>query len=169
MEVSDADRRKEWSTNQSGMTQTVGTDADIIGVPRSVLAAACHIIRNSEHAESETAKAMRKYALSTQAAELDALRGEVERLNAIYHSPTGDNHHNAARCPYCRPEYEQDHATIAQLRDRVAGLEEGVSDLLPRGVCWDNPNIPDDTVLPIDMTMGEIRKARALLTQNEVG
>lgn len=91
MEVSDADRRKEWSTNQSGMTQTVGTDADIIGVPRSVLAAACHIIRNSEHAESETAKAMRKYALSTQAAELDALRGEVERLNAIYHSPTGDS------------------------------------------------------------------------------
>lgn len=72
MEVSDADRRKEWSTSQSGMTQTVGTDADIIGVPRSVLAAACYIIHNSEHAESETAKAMRKYALSTQAAE----RGE---------------------------------------------------------------------------------------------
>jgi len=103
MEVSDADRRKEWSTNQSGMTQTVGTDADIIGVPRSVLAAACHIIRNSEHAESETAKAMRKYALSTQAAELDALRGEAERLDTTpwkdFHGDLPDYDH-PLRCVF---------------------------------------------------------------------
>lgn len=134
MEVSDADRRKEWSTNQSGMTQTVGTDADIIGVPRSVLAAACHIIRNSEHAESETAKAMRKYALSTQSAELDALRGEVERI-AYFVEPhykgagleaKADwiieqlSHSSAKR----EAEIEEAEAIIAQLCDRVAGLEE---------------------------------------------
>jgi hypothetical protein len=31
------------------------------------------------------------------------LLGEVERLRLIYYAPTGDNHHNAAMCPYCTP------------------------------------------------------------------
>ena len=103
----------------------------------------------------------RHQALSAQAAELDALRGEVERLNAIYHSPTGDNHHNAARCPYCRPEYEQDHATIAQLRDRVAALEDCMkrcAEIVDRNLYRQHEKIED---VP--------RLIRALITQNEVG
>lgn len=36
-------------------------------------------------------------------AERDAARAEVERLNLIRFLPTGDNHHNAAVCPYCSP------------------------------------------------------------------
>ncbi len=160
MEVRDADRRKEWSTSQSGMTQTVGTDADIIGVPRSVLAAACYIIHNSEHAESETAKAMRKYALSTQASELDALRGEVERqenLAAVYRRAQLNTEEKLKR-ETCNSEgwkkrAQHLEATIAQLRDRVAGLEEGLR-------C---------TLAYLPSTLGVTQRVRALLTQNEVG
>ncbi len=172
MEVSDADRRKEWSTNQSGMTQTVGTDADIIGVPRSVLAAACHIIRNSEHAESETAKAMRKYALSTQAAELDALRGEVVRL-------TLDGIHTCSDA--CQRPARVLRRENAQLRDRVAGLEEGLEVLRREATilcqnsmaCAANHYGVDFSIFGMPGWLADsqarIEKAAALLTQNEVG
>jgi Lar family restriction alleviation protein len=54
---------------------------------------------------------------------------------------------------------------LTTLRAENELMREVVSDLLPRGVCWDNPNIPDNTVIPVDMTMGEIRKARNALAQ----
>jgi hypothetical protein len=35
----------------------------------------------------------------------------------------------------------------------------------PLNVCSDNPNVADDVSLPIDMTMGELRKARAAIAK----
>lgn len=225
MEVSDADRRKEWSTSQSGMTQTVGTDADIIGVPRSMLAAACYIIHNSEHAESETAKAMRKYALSTQASELDALRGEVARLDTTpwknFHGDLPDYDH-PLRCVYesgiqyavnllaatlkvddwesCDGTEEFDGdlggtlfniflaalptdqhgdpmypseiaATIAQLRDRVAALEEGLRVARGQFAFYVEQHLlkspPDEAKAKTNQS--HVERIDALLKQNEVG
>lgn len=34
------------------------------------------------------------------------LASAVEQLQAAQFSPMGDNHHNAAKCPYCNPELE---------------------------------------------------------------
>lgn len=44
-------------------------------------------------------------------------------------------------------------------------LEALVEILGPLNVCSDNPNIRDDTSLPIDLTMGEMRKARAAIAK----
>lgn len=149
---------------ENGMTQTVGTDADIIGVPRSVLAAACYIIRNSEHAESETAKAMREYALSTQAAELDALREDVER---------SEKHRNdlADRNTSLSIENGALKATIAQLRDRVAKFAEILETVLPY---TEAERLREEADVRCGRTYRNpiqkaVNKARALLTQNEVG
>lgn len=60
---------------------------------------------------------------------------------------------------------ERQATELTTLRAENELMREVVSDLLPRGVCWDNPNIPDNTVIPVDMTMGEIRKARNALAQ----
>lgn len=35
----------------------------------------------------------------------------------------------------------------------------------PLNVCSDNPHVRDDQVLPVDMTMGELRKARAAIAK----
>lgn len=148
----------------------------------------------------------RQKALSTQAAELDALRGEVEQakdilsgLSSYLGAGLGDDattlkqfderirwgidhigsvYRNRAaqvveECSK-RPQTtwgevkraimddttlptaaSTDHeATIAQLRDRVAGLEEGLGEVMPYGMY-----IPSHVE----------NKIRALLTQNEVG
>ena len=153
---------------ENGMTQTVGTDADIIGVPRSVLAAACYIIRNSEHAESETAKAMREYALSTQAAELDALRGEMERLKKVeirslnYEIMLKRDDFNTL---------EEALTTIAQLRDRVAALEEGLRVARGQFAFYVEQHLlkspPDEAKAKTNQA--HVGRIDALLTQNEVG
>ena len=108
-----------------------------------------------------------KQALSTQAAELDALRGEVERL-------TLDGIHtcsDACQRPACVLRREN-----AQLRDRVAGLEHIASDLLQH-IDWLTCGLPkmlEDAALTdeeglIGAAVDAANSARALLTQNEVG
>lgn len=49
---------------------------------------------------------------------------------------------------------------IAAAPAMLEALDEIVG---PMKVDHDNPNIPDDAVLPIDMTMGELRRARAAI------
>jgi hypothetical protein len=44
-------------------------------------------------------------------------------------------------------------------------LEALVEILGPLNVCSDNPNVRHDASLPIDMTMGELRKARAAIAK----
>lgn len=44
-------------------------------------------------------------------------------------------------------------------------LEALVEILGPLNVCCDNPNVRDDQCLPVDMTMGELRKARAAIAK----
>ncbi|WP_161626250.1 hypothetical protein [Sphingobium baderi] len=51
---------------------------------------------------------------------------------------------------------------IAAAPDLLAALVEILG---PLNVCSDNKNVPDDTCLPIDMTMGELRKARAAIAK----
>jgi len=40
---------------------------------------------------------------------------EIRRLKAMLFEPLGDNHHNAAMCPYCNPKLEEQTARIAAL------------------------------------------------------
>lgn len=44
-------------------------------------------------------------------------------------------------------------------------LEALVEILGPLNVCSDNQNVSDDVCLPVDMTMGELRKARAAIAK----
>lgn len=44
--------------------------------------------------------------LAKAEAERDVAVKEVARMTAYYYSPTGDNHHNALKCPHCRPGYD---------------------------------------------------------------
>ncbi|WP_113132733.1 hypothetical protein [Rhizobiales bacterium] len=46
-------------------------------------------------------------------------------------------------------------------------LEALVEILGPLNVCSDNQNVGDDVCLPVDMTMGELRKARAAIAKAE--
>lgn len=36
---------------------------------------------------------------------------------------------------------------------------------LPSGVCLTNPNVPDDIIIPVDFTMGELRQIAAAITK----
>jgi len=59
------------------------------------------------------------------------------------------------------------HKTDAQvLTEQRDALLEALGDILgPLNVCSDNPHVRDDETLPIDMTMGELRKARAAIAR----
>jgi hypothetical protein len=51
---------------------------------------------------------------------------------------------------------------IAAAPELLEALEEILG---PLNVCSDNPNVRDDVCLPIEMTMGELRKARAAIAK----
>jgi hypothetical protein len=54
----------------------------------------------------------------------------------------------------------------AKLITAAPDLYEALADILgPLNVCTDNLNVRDDACLPIDMTMGEVRKGRAALAR----
>lgn len=54
----------------------------------------------------------------------------------------------------------------ADLIAAAPDLLEALQDILgPLNACSDNANVRDDIVLPVDMTMGELRKARAALSK----
>jgi hypothetical protein len=50
-------------------------------------------------------------------------------------------------------------------RAAVAELIEVVKAMLPRNLCLTNPNVPDDTKLPLTATMGELRSIAAALAR----
>ncbi len=45
-------------------------------------------------------------------------------IEAARFAPLGDNHHNAAECPYCNPKYVKQAKTIERLRGMVNELVE---------------------------------------------
>lgn len=59
---------------------------------------------------------------------------------------------------------EDERLAIAIKAAAAPALFEALTEILgPLNVCSDNPNVRDDVCLPIEMTMGELRKARAAL------
>ena len=103
-------------------------------------------------------------ALSTQAAELDALREDVER---------SEKHRNdlADRNTSLSIENGALKATIAQLRDRVAKFAEILETVLPY---TEAERLREEADVRCGRTYRNpiqkaVSKARALLTQNEVG
>lgn len=71
-------------------------------------------------------------------------------LGEVFYSDTGDN------------EAEANARLIAAAPDLLAALVEILG---PLNVCSDNANVRDETMLPIDITMGEIRRARAAIAK----
>jgi hypothetical protein len=106
----------------------------------------------------------RQKAISTQAAELDALREDVER---------SEKHRNdlADRNTSLSIENGALKATIAQLRDRVAKFAEILETVLPY---TEAERLREEADVRCGRTYRNpiqkaVNKARALLTQNEVG
>jgi hypothetical protein len=94
-----------------------------------------------------------------------ALKAAVERMTAF----------NAGRSPYKawrgeapagEPTLQRDlHTLLAALSSQASVMEEmalALSDLIPSNI-GDNPNVANSQVLPCDVTMGEIRRARTAL------
>lgn len=59
-------------------------------------------------------------------------------------------------------EYVAQDAITEALRQRDAMLE-ACKRFFPTGVATDNKNVGDDVVLPLDVTMGELRQLRAAM------
>jgi hypothetical protein len=49
------------------------------------------------------------------------------------------------------------------------GLYEAAKRFIPPNVCLTNSNIPDDLVIPLDVTMGELRSLATALAKAETG
>lgn len=78
-------------------------------------------------------------------------------INALL-KPLGTNLNN----------YEQRwHDEVIRTADKMAAerneLLAAVSSMLPANLCTTNKNIPDDTLIPFNFTMGELRKFRATI------
>jgi hypothetical protein len=58
-------------------------------------------------------------------------------------------------------EVEANARLIAAAPDLLAVACE----MLPRNLCLTNPNIGDDTVIPLDVTMGDLRKIAAAISR----
>lgn len=59
------------------------------------------------------------------------------------------------------PEVAANAHLIAAAPELLAACESAI----PEGVCLTNPNIPDDTAIPIDCTMGDLRKLAAAIAK----
>ena len=142
MEVSDADREA-----------AANIWRDFVARPGEIIAE--RALREGRMDDSNligTLARHRHQALSAQAAELDALRGEVERL-------TLDGIHTCSDA--CQRPARVLRRENAQLRDRVAALEDCMkrcAEIVDRNLYRQHEKIED---VP--------RLIRALITQNEVG
>lgn len=61
----------------------------------------------------------------------------------------------------CHEQQAEAHAVF----DAVSGLFDAAKGMLPKNVCLTNPNIPDETKLPLTATMGELRSIASALAR----
>lgn len=66
-----------------------------------------------------------------------------------------------AHAHYDTDEGKANTRLIAAAPDLLAALKR----LMPTNVCTGNTNVPDSTVLPMDVTMGELRQAAAAIAK----
>ena len=84
--------------------------------------------------------------------------------NIILADNTDDCRAIAAVVSNLRPAEEVE--SNARLIAAAPDLLEALVDILgPLNICSDNSNVRDDECLPVDMTMGELRKARAAIAK----
>ena len=62
-----------------------------------------------------------------------------------------------------REESTANAARIVHCVNTHDALVKALEGCIPSGVCLSNSNIPDDTIVPIDATMGELRAVAAAL------
>lgn len=91
-------------------------------------------------------------ALPDAADRLEAQAVEIERL-------TVDGIHTC---------HDQCARPACVLRRENTRLREALTEILgPLNVCSDNPHVSDEVCLPVDMTMGDLRRARQALQQGQ--
>lgn len=61
---------------------------------------------------------------------------------------------------YCISDAKKDVATLARHLEALANAAQAV---LPENICLTNKNVPDETVIPVDFTIGELRTLHAAI------
>ena len=51
----------------------------------------------------------------------------------------------------------------AELRERLREARLAAKEMLPRNLCLTNPNVRDDAIIPLECTMGELRRIAAAI------
>lgn len=57
------------------------------------------------------------------------------------------------------------HATGSNARHEAPAMLAMLRKMIPSNVCLTNPNIPDNTILPMDVPIGDLRKIAAILAR----
>lgn len=87
---------------------------------------------------------------------------QIVSADGIYVAST--SWHNSIRKPYpLKPEAKANVRRIVTAVNSHDALLEALKGLMPTNLCADNPNVPDDTIIPVDLTYGELRAARAAI------
>jgi hypothetical protein len=85
------------------------------------------------------------------------------------HKLSGDNVADQGggrrRCVICRQARDRNRVRIADLRAINAELYAKLTEILPHNVCLTNRNIPDDMAVPLECTMGDLRRISAVLAK----
>lgn len=58
--------------------------------------------------------------------------------------------------------YDRAVTAIRSLQARCAELEAWIADFLPTNINLETSTIPESTIIPLDVTIGELRRARTL-------
>lgn len=56
---------------------------------------------------------------------------------------------------------------LAEAKANAGRLLAALKQLIPTNICLSNPNLPDSTVVPCDVTLGELRAASAAIAKAE--
>lgn len=82
--------------------------------------------------------------------------------------PDGSHSYTYEFIATCEDEYgERCERAQANARLIIAApkLYAALAEMLPSNVCLTNSNVPNDTVVPTEYTMGDLRRISAILTQ----
>jgi len=68
-------------------------------------------------------------------------------------------------CNICAVGDDARHNRIANLITAAPEMYEAIADFMPKNIEVNNSNIPDDLVVPLNVTMGELRRLHAALSK----